>query len=62
MYIEYKAECNSFFTIKYEINAYNLIQLQEKIISDESYLVQIDPTTTDKYKVISLPNYRIKSE
>ncbi|MBQ6284750.1 MAG: hypothetical protein IJK67_00360 [Bacilli bacterium] len=62
MDISYKAELNSFFTIKYEINPYNLIQLEEKLVSDESYLVQIDPTTTEKYKKVFLPNYRIKGE
>ena len=62
MYIEYKAELNSYFTIKYEIDPYNLIQLEENIISGQSYLVQIDPTTRDKYKTVLLSNYRIKKE
>ena len=58
--VEYEASLNSFFTIKYELNPYNLIQLEENILSDESYLVQIDPTTPEKYKKIYLPNYRVK--
>ena len=62
MHLSYKADLNSYFTIKYEINPYNLVQLEEKIFSDESYLVQIDPTTTEKYKTVFLPNYRIKGE
>ena len=62
MIISYKAELNSYFTIKYEINPYNLVQLEENIYSGESYLVQIDPTSTEKYKTVFLPNYRIKKE
>ena len=58
--IEYKAQLNSFFTIKYEINTYNLIRLEENIISGENYLVQIDPTTNQKYKIVNLENYRKK--
>lgn len=50
--IEFKAELNSFFTIQYGMHPYNLNQLQEKIPSGESYLVQIDPTTNDKTKTI----------
>ena len=60
--ISYKAVLNSYFTIKYEINPFNLVQLEEKLFSDESYLVQIDPTTTEKYKTVYLPNFRIKRE
>ena len=58
--IEYNAELNSFFTIKYKIDPQNIVQLEEKVLSDESYLVQIDPTTQDKSKKIYLPNYRFK--
>ena len=46
--IEYNALLNSFFTIKYEIYPYDSIQLKENI-SDENYLVQIDPITSEKY-------------
>ena len=60
--IEFKAELNSFFTIQYGMHPYNLNQLQEKIPSGESYLVQIDPTTNDKTKTIFLENYRYKME
>ena len=58
--IDYTAELNSFFTVKYEINSFNLIRLEENINSDESYLVEIDPTTSEKYKKVFLPNYRTK--
>lgn len=44
------------------MHPYNLNQLQEKIPSGESYLVQIDPTTNDKTKTIFLENYRYKME
>jgi len=60
--IEFKAELNSFFTIQYGMHSYNLNQLQERIPSGESYLVQIDPTTNDKTKTIFLENYRYKME
>ena len=51
-----------FFTIQYGMHSYNLNQLQEKIPSGESYLVQIDPTTNDKTKTVFLENYRYKME
>ena len=60
--LDYNAELNSFFTIKYEINQNNLIQLEENILSGESYLVEIDPTTSEKNKTVFLPNYRTKKE
>ena len=60
--IEYTAELNSFFSVQYGINSINLIQLEENVPSGESYLVQIDPTTTEKYKTIYLENYRIAKE
>ena len=60
--IEYKASLNSFFTIKYEIYPYNSIQLKENIFSDENYLVQIDPSSSEKYKTIYISNYRTKKE
>ena len=60
--IEYEASLNSFFTIKYEIDPSNINPTEEKILSDESYLVQIDPTITQKSKKIYLPNYRVKTE
>ena len=62
MILSYKAVLNSFFTIKYESNPFNLVQLEEKLVSGESYLVQIDPTSSEKYKNVFLSNYRIKSE
>ena len=60
--ILYKAELNSFFTIQYGLNSFNLIQLEETVPSGESYLVQIDPTTSEKYKNIYLQNYRYKKK
>ena len=58
--VEYSANLNSFFSIKYEINTRNLVQTEEELVSSESYLVQIDPTTQQKYKTVFLPNYRTK--
>ena len=60
--IDYTAEKNSFFTIQYEFDSHNLNQIEENIISGESYLVQIDPTINPKYKTIYLYNYRFKKE
>ena len=60
--ISYTAELNSFFTIQYEYSSKNLNQLEEKVYSGESYLVQIDPTKQEKYKTIFLSNYRTKKE
>ena len=60
--IEYYAEKNSFFTIQYEYDGHNPNQIEENITSGESYLVQIDPTINEKYKIIYLYNYRYKKE
>ena len=60
--LEYTPVVNSFFTIKYSINKSNFIQLEENILSGESYLVEIDPTTSEKNKTVYLPNYRTKRE
>ena len=60
--IQYNAIANSFFTIKYEIDSFYSIQLEEKILSGENYLVQIDPTSSKKLKTIYLQNYRIKEQ
>ena len=60
--LEYKAEVNSFFTIKYEINFFNPTQLREIILSGENYLVQLDPYSSGQTKSIFLQNYRIKEE
>ena len=43
--VDYSAVLNSFFTIQYSVHSYNLEQLEEKVYSGESYLVQIDPTS-----------------
>ena len=59
--VEYKAEINSFFTIQYSVGNYNLDQ-SEKVTSGESYLVQIDPTSSLKSKNIYLSNYFYKNK
>ena len=58
--IEYKAETNSFFSIKYEIDSFYLNQLYEYVFPGENYLVQIDRTTKEKSKNIYIPNSRYK--
>ena len=58
--IEYQAQLNSFFSIKYEIDHLSSIQTEESLKSGESYLVQIDPTSAEKSKTIYLENYRYK--
>ena len=60
--LDYTAKLNSFFTIKYSYEGSNFIQLKENILSGESYLVEIDPTTSEKNKTVLLPNYRTKKE
>ena len=60
--IECYSKYNSFFTIKYGMNSFNLIQLYEKVSSDESYLVQIDSSSEERYKNIYLQNYRTKKQ
>ena len=54
--VEYTASINSFFTIQYSVHSYNLDQLEENVLSGESYLVQIDPTSVSKKKEIYLEN------
>ena len=60
--IEYNAEINSFFTIQYNVNSFNLIQTEEIVPSGESYLVQIDPTSPTKGKSVLLQNFRYKNK
>ena len=60
--VEYAAQLNSFFSIKYEIDHYSPVQIDEELKSGESYLVQIDPTTADRTKTIYLENYRYKKQ
>ena len=62
IYIEYNAKFNSFFTIKYSYNSDNLIESEENILSGENYLVEIDPTYSEKSKTVFLSNYRTKKE
>ena len=60
LYIEFTASLNSFFTIQYGTNGYNINQLEEKIPSGEHYLVQIDPTQYLRTKNVLLQNFRYK--
>ena len=60
--LEYIAERHSFFTIKYQINSHDSIDLEENILSGETYLVQLDPSNSEKYKTVYLSNNRIKKE
>ena len=62
IYVDYSAVLNSFFTIQYSIHSYNLEQLEEKVYSGESYLVQIDPTSASKTKTVLLSNQFYKYE
>ena len=60
--INYRAEINSFFTIKYSVSHYNSEQLSENIYSGEQYLIQIDPFSATKTKTISLSNLFYKNK
>ena len=60
--VDYTAKINSFFTIQYGYDVYNLNQLQEYIPSGESYLIQIDPTSATKTKKIFLSNKFYKNK
>ena len=60
--VNYTAVLNSFFTIQYSIHSYNLDQLEEKVYSGESYLVQIVPTSASKTKNVLLANQFYKYE
>ena len=62
IFINYKAELNSFFTIQFSVDSYNLVQLEELVPSGESYLVQIDPTSSSKTKNIHLTNRFYKNK
>ena len=54
--IDYEASINSFFTVQYSVHSFNKEQLEEVVPSGESYLVQIDPTSSYKAKGIHLQN------
>ena len=54
--IEYSAEINSFFNIHYGVHSYNTDQLEEKVPSGESYLLQIDPFFSSEVKDVYLLN------
>ena len=58
----YKTFKSSFFSIQYRFDAGETILNYEKIISNENYLVAIDPTTRNKTKTIFVNNYRKKME
>ena len=60
--IEYTPSLNSFFTIQYGTNEYNFYQLEETVPSGESYLVEIDPTQSQRTKNVILQNFRYKKE
>ena len=60
--LEYSAKMNSFFTIQYEILIDSYSQLEEKVPSGESYLVQIDPYTNTKTKTVYLLNQFYKNK
>ena len=59
--IEYTANLNSFFTIQYEYDVRNTNQMEEIVPSGENYLVQIDPTSLTRKKLIHLQNFRYKT-
>ena len=54
--IKYDAILNSFFSIKYTVDSENKEQLEEKVSSGESYLVQINPTSSSKKKDVYMTN------
>ena len=54
--IDFSASLNSFFTIQYSVDSFNKEQLEEIIPSGESYLVQINPTSASKGKLVHLQN------
>ena len=60
--VEFEAVINSFFTIQFNVNSYNLVQTEEIVPSGENYLVQIDPTSPTKTKKIFLQNFRYKNK
>ena len=60
--IHYYAYKHTLFTIKYSVHAYNKEQLEEHIPSGESYLVNIDPSSKTKSKIIYLENTRVKNK
>ena len=60
--VEFNAEINSFFTIQFNVNSFNIIQTEEIVPSGENYLVQIDPTSPTKTKKIFLQNFRYKNK
>ena len=55
--IEYTANLNSFFNIKYSVDGKNQDQLDEFVTSGENYLVQINPLSSTKGKIIHLNHF-----
>ena len=60
--IDFSAELNSFFTIKYNVNYFNLEQMEEYISSGENYLVHINGTSSSFSKDIYLSNIKYKNK
>ena len=58
--LTYNSHKSSFFSIQYRFDAGESILNYEKIISNENYLVTIDPTTKNKTKSVFINNYRKK--
>jgi hypothetical protein len=56
--IEYTASLNSFFTIQYGYGERNANQYDEIVPSGENYLVEIDPTTQYRQKIVRIQNLR----
>ena len=52
--IKYEANLNTFFNAKYAVDSVNNEQLEDKIPSGESYLVQINPSSQLKTKTVYL--------
>ena len=56
VYVDFTASVNSFFTIQYSVHSYNKEQIEEIIPSGESYLVQINPASSQRAKEIRIQN------
>ena len=59
--LEYISNLDSFFTIQFEYSFRISSQFQETVPSGENYLVQIDPTSSIRRKLIHLQNFRYKT-
>ena len=54
--IEFEADLNSFFNVKYTVDSQSVDQIFEYMSSAESYLVQINPLLLTKTKTVSITN------